>query len=49
MIHHKELIFELILGEEVEFDVTGSVGGQQATDQSEMSSLTAFIRHQAAD
>jgi len=35
-------------GEEVEFDVTGagSAGGQE---QSEMSSLTEFIRHQATD
>ena len=33
-------------GEEVEFDVTGS-GAR--SDQSEMSSLTEFIRHQATD
>jgi len=36
-------------GEEVEFDVTGAGGGQGAAEQSEMSSLTAFIRHPAAD
>jgi len=35
-------------GEEVEFDVTGSAANQ-VSDQSEMSSLTAFIRHQATD
>ena len=36
----------LFSGEEVEFDVTGA--GTQG-DQSEMSSLTEFIRHQATD
>jgi hypothetical protein len=42
------IIIAFILGEEVEFDVTGSAANQ-VSDQSEMSSLTAFIRHQATD
>ena len=36
----------LSTGEEVEFDVTGTAA---ASEPSEMSSLTDFIRHQAAD
>lgn len=36
----------LSTGEEVEFDVTGTAAASEA---SEMSSLTNFIRHQAQD